>query len=372
LSEAQGDMRWLGNALSSQSLLAHRTGRLELAEASGRRGAEVAERIGDAARAALCRGNLCFMATQRREFDLARQELAAASRWATLARERMEKPTDNMYEVQLLLVEAELHTVQGDDDARGAALARALALARTVSAPRLVCSCHEFAALRALSRCDRDEAIVHADATARLAAEFDLPMQTAVAKALRAKLHLQAGEWDAAEREAAAGCAGYKAAGDIVNALKCWEIQAEALWRGGGAPAAAAAWQGIATAWQQRGDEVGARAARLRLADVRAGSGQTADINVARQAVLAELPALQERDALAATEFGLAARLAVWRVLHRAGEPTAAGQLTLAAAKLEQVLNGFSDPAVRERVRNTVPWHRDVVEALAKADDAAA
>ena len=371
LSEAQGDMRGLASALSAQSLLAHRTGRLELAEAAGRRGAEVAERIGDAARAALCRGNLCFMAIQRREFDLARQELAAASRWATLARERMEKPTDHMYEVQLLLVEAELHAVQDDDDARGAALARALALASTLNAPRLASSCHEFAALRALSRNDRDEAIVHADATARLAAEFDLPMQAAVARSLRAKLHLQAGEWDAAEREAAAACAGYKGTGDVINALKCGDIQAEAMWRGGGASAAAAVWQEIATAWQQRDGAVGARAAKLRLADVRAASGLAADIDTARLAVLAELPALQERDALAEAEFSLAARMAGWRVLHRAGDPAAAAQLALALAELEQHLSSFSDPAVRERVRNTVPWHRDVVEALAQSNAAA-
>ena len=371
LSEDEGDMRWLGSALSSQSLLAYRTGRLELAEAAGRRGAEVAERIGDAARAALCRGNLCFMAIQRREFDLARQELAAASRWATLARERMEKPTDHMYEVQLLLVEAELHAVQDDDDARGAALARALALASTLNAPRLASSCHEFAALRALSRNDRDETIVHADATARLAAEFDLPMQAAVARSLRAKLHLQAGEWDAAEREAAAACAGYKGTGDVINALKCGDIQAEAMWRGGGASAAAAVWQEIATAWQQRDGAVGARAAKLRLADVRAASGLAADIDTARLAVLAELPALQERDALAEAEFSLAARMAGWRVLHRAGDPAAAAQLALALAELEQHLSSFSDPAVRERVRNTVPWHRDVVEALAQSNAAA-
>jgi hypothetical protein len=124
-------------------------------------------------------------------------------------------------------------------------------------------------------------------------------------------------------------------------------------------------------ALQQRGDEAGARSLRLRLADAQAGSGQAKDIEWARQAVLAELPALQACDALAGTEFPLAARLAGWRVLQRAGDPAAASQLALAAAELEQVLSGFSDPEVRERVRNTVPWHRDVVEALAQSIAAA-
>jgi len=87
--------------------------------------------------------------------------------------------------------------------------------------------------------------------------------------------------------------------------------------------------------------------------------------------VLAEPPALQERDALAGAEFAIAARLAAWRVLHRAGDRAAEGQLALAAAELEQHLNGFSDPEVRERVRNTVPWHRDVVETLALSNSTA-
>jgi len=371
LSEAHGDMRWLGSALSSQSLLAYRTGRLEMAEEAGRRGAEVAERIDDAVRAALCRGNLSFMATERGEFDLARQELAAASRWATVARQRMEQPDDGNYEIQVLLVEAELHALVGNDDARGAALTRALALASTVNSPRLIFSCHEYVALRGLSRCDRDESIVHIEAAARLAAEFGLPHQTAAATKMLAKLQLQTGHWDAAEREAAAGCAGYRAASDVVNTHKCQSLQAEALWRSGQVDAAAAVWQEIATTFQQRGDEAGVRAVRLRLADVQAASGQPADIDAAHQAVLAELPALQERDALVDAEFSSAARLAAWRVLRRAGDPAAAAQLALAATELEHHLNGFSDPEVRDRERNTMPWHRDVVEALAQSNAAA-
>ena len=78
-----------------------------------------------------------------------------------------------------------------------------------------------------------------------------------------------------------------------------------------------------------------------------------------------------QRDAFATAEFALTARLAAWRVLHRASDPAASGQLALAAAELEHHLNGFSDFEVRERVRNTVPWHRDVVEALALSNAAA-
>ena len=371
LGEAHGEMQWIADALTDRTLLAYRTGQLEQAEAAGRRGAEVAESIDAAAEAAVCRGNLAWMAIERREFDLARQELAAASRWAALARQRMEKRSDGIYEVQMLLVEAELHSAQNDDGARGAALTRALAIAGTLHAPRLECSCRGGVATLALSRAELTAAAVHIEEMARLAAEFGLGHQAATAQELRAKMHLQAGQWDAAEREAAACGASYSKVSDVVAALKCRNLQAEALWRGGHTAAAAAIWQETATALQQRGDEVGARAVRLRLADALAGSGQAEDIEAARLAVRAELPSLQDRDDLAAAEFSLAARLAAWRVLRRAGDPAAAGQLALAATELEQHLKGFSDPEVRERVRHTVPWHRDVVDALAQSNAAA-
>jgi hypothetical protein len=206
------------------------------------------------------------------------------------------------------------------------------------------------------------------DLQARRAVLGDALVDAALAPLLERLASLSVG---CGERAAAAGGDGNRAANDLVNDLQRRSPQAEALWRGGQAAAAVAIWQVTAKAVQQRGDEAGARALRLRLADALTGSGQAEDIEVARQAVPAELPALQARDALAMAEFPLAARLAAWRVLHRAADPAAAGQLALAAAELAQVLNGFSDPAVRERVCNTMPWHRDVVAALALAGDAA-
>ena len=58
-------------------------------------------------------------------------------------------------------------------------------------------------------------------------------------------------------------------------------------------------------------------------------------------------------------------------MLHRVRDAAALGQPALAAAATDQVLNGFSDPELRGRVRNTGPWHRDVIEALALAGDTA-
>ena len=63
--------------------------------------------------------------------------------------------------------------------------------------------------------------------------------------------------------------------------------------------------------------------------------------------------------------------LAGGRVLHRAADPVAAGHRVLASAELAQGLSGFTGPELRERMRNTVPWHRDVIVALALGGDAA-
>ena len=202
------------------------------------------------------------------------------------------------------------------------------------------------------------------------AAEFGLAYQAAVASSQRAQLQLQSRQWDVAEHEAQASGDSFSAMKDTVNTLKCRAVQAEALWRGGRADAAVALWEDTAAALLARADETGARAARLRVADAMSASGRAEDSDAGLQAVLAELPFLDAVDALDTADFGLAARLAAWRVLHRAGHPAAAGQLALASAELEQRLNGCGDPLVRNRVRNTIPWHRDVVEALAERQPA--
>ena len=213
-------------------------------------------------------------------------------------------------------------------------------------------------------------AVVHIEAASRLAIEFGLESNVPNIHQARARLHLQEERWDAAIEEAALGAARDRAAGRVPNELLGLSQEAEAAWRAGRADAAVAIWQHLATAFEQRGEEELVRAPRLRLADMRAASGQPEEVEAARQTVLAELAAAECEVPLKG-EFGLAARLAAWRVLHRAGDPAAAGQLALAAAELEQALSGFDEPHVRERVAHVIPWHRDVVEALGRSTAAA-
>jgi class 3 adenylate cyclase len=364
-AEAHDERAWMADALANQSLLAYRTGRLEWAGAAGRRGAELAEQADAARVAALCRGNLAWMAMDRRDLDEARRELASASRWAALARERMLRHNDGMYEAQILLIESELLMITNQHSALADVLSRALDIAVRVQAPRLECHCRDQMAEWAMVCADLPASALHIDETERRAAEFGLTHHAAIASKRRARLHLQARQWDAAEHVAQVTAGRFDALKDARNTLKCHALRAEALWRGGRVDAAVAIWQETAAALQERADETGARAARLRLADARSASGRPEDVDAGLQAVLVELPFLQDIDALDTAQLEHAARLAAWRVLHRAGHPAAAGQLALAAAELEQHLSGFSDPVVRDRVRNTIPWHRDVVEALA-------
>jgi len=87
------------------------------------------------------------------------------------------------------------------------------------------------------------------------------------------------------------------------------------------------------------------------------------DLRAALEAVRAELPAMAHMGTLKHV-YGLAARLAAWRVLQQGGDAQARAQLSLAAAELELELRGFADSEARSRLAHEVPWNRDVMQAL--------
>ena len=381
LGEAEGEPSWIAMALAQKSLLADRLGQAELAESLAHRGVAAAEAADLASSAALCHGNLAWLSIERKAPDRARTHLDAAMRWAVLARERMVERKDNIFEVQMLLIRAELHQSEFDDEAAGVALNQALALTLGMAEPRLAGSCREYSARWALDRAEPALASPHVEALARLAAKFGLAVHAATAQKLRAQCQLLSRDWDAAAQSAAAAAAAYRAVRATHLMAECLDIEADALWRGGHLAQAAQAFSAVAAVWGEAGQDANALAARLRAADAGfgAGPGVPGQADAALQAVRAELPALGFKngladrladglaDGLAGARFGLAARMAVWRVLQRAGDPAAAAQLALAAAELDRRLARFDAADLRERVRSAIPWHRDVVEALAAA-----
>jgi len=379
LGEAEGDGLWIAKALAQKALLADRLGQADLAESLAQRGLVAAEAVDLASSAALCHGSLAWLSIQRQQSGRARVHLDAAVRWAVLARERMVEHKDHIFEVQMLLIRAELHQSEFDEEATGVALGQALALTLGMKEPRLSGSCREYSTRWALNRAEPALASLHIEALAQLSAEFGLAMHAATAKSMRAQCQLLLHDWDGAAQTAAAAAAAFRAVRATHLVADCLDIEADALWRGGHQAQAAQAFAAVATLWREAGKAGNARAARLRAADALHDVPGQADAVLraveALETVRAELPALVFADGgvdgLAGARFSLAARVAAWRVLQRAGDPAAAEQLALAAAELDRRLAGFAAAEVRERVRTEIPWHRDVVEALASAQTAA-
>lgn len=364
LGEAHGRQDWLARALAARTLWAYRRGLLAQAEAVARRGAEVAVAADHAASAALCIGNLAYIHLERREFDAVRGHLAQAHRWARLARERMLLPGDGVYVVQMLLIENHLHSAENNHAAAADASRRAVAAMEGADRPLLQTNCHGTLVTDAFVRGDLALATVHLEIAERLVREYELQVMLPMTQRSRAFLYLLQERWSQAGAAGAASVATSRAAANTVDALKGRAHEAEAAWRSGRSADAVAIWQEMVATCEQLGETNRIHAPRLRLADARAASGRPDDVAGAHQAVLAELAA-EARGVAIKGPYREAARMAAWRVLRRAGDPAAAGQLAVAATELEKVLSAFDDGDVRERIVRVMPWHREVLEALA-------
>lgn len=366
--QAQGRIDWVAIALSELTLLSYRRGRPAEAEAAAHRGIAAAKAADDPVAGALCHGNLAWMAIEQRAFGVAQEHVDAGLALAVLAAERMVRPVNGIFQVQLLLVRSELELARNDATAAKADIDRALllALAQHSSNPRLLCACYQQAADAARDCGDLRQAVDYLDASERLATDFGLRQSVAIAQGERAYCHLHAGRWDDAVQSTQTAITGCQAIAYTQDLPRLRARLAEAHWRAGRITEAVAAWEANLASQIERGDAAAVLCTRLRLADARAASGRPGDLADAVQAVHAELPALAQAGALSGAPFALAGRLAAWRVLQRAGDAAAPAQLALAEAELQHELDRFDDEAVRQRVAQEVPWHRDVLDAVAQ------
>ena len=365
LAEAAQHDRTLSLALADKSLWANRTGRSDEAAALARRGLEVAERCDDAIRAALCRGNLAWLACEQGDLAVAREQCAIALRWAQQAGERAEKPIDVVYVPQVLLVQAAVHRLANEDRQRGAVLAQASALAWALPEPRLHGSCLETMAIYAMDHADWARASEQLRALTKLGVRAGIPMHTATAHRLWCEWHLLHSQWPEAEREGQAAMAAYQQAGAPRETLHALAGLAEALFRAGRHDLAIAQWHAEEQAWRAYGEAPSAYAACLRQSQARLRLQGAAALPDALQAVLAELPLLHSADGtdgLAAVKFAMAARMAAWEVLHAAGHPAAPAVLTLARLATQQALRHIVEPVFRHCARQVL-WHADVILA---------
>jgi tetratricopeptide (TPR) repeat protein len=371
LAQEQGDEPTVCFVLTHRSLVNDRLGRHDEAEADARAGIEVAERIDDAVRAALCHGNLAWRATNRDHREAA-AHLGRAMHWAALARERLLDPSDVIYEVQLLLVASNLHNRNNDQNARGAALMQAAERAAAIGSPRLRCNCLENLARWALDRGQLEFAAMQLQTLRRLALEFDLRMNLVQAAYLDALHELILGRHDRALASATESLRLARAIGAASNELWALDLQGEASARAGLWPAAAACFEELEQRRAQLADEPGAVAARLRLEAARWHCGGSA-ADASLQGLLEALRKLPDLQTMRSPVFGVSALAAAYSVLLGTGHADAAQVLALAVRAVEVDLSGHADPALQQHMRQTLPWMRNVLEAqrAASSDTAA-
>ena len=360
LSEVLGDDALRASAAVNQALLHDRLGDRASAWAMAQRAAELAERAGAAGSAALAHAELSWIARERGDLALAHHHIEIGLPFATLAAQQMANPQDNIYEVSLRLVAAELHSSEFDFDRALALLQEARLLAEQRHLRRLLCSCHEALARWALDMLDTERAANHIDAAAAIAQEIGQAVIAGVVPALRARLALLNGETElglALTHEAEAifvrvGARNYQA--------ECLAVRAEALVCVGNPAAGREALQQSLELYAAMSADAEVRGCRLLMADAWRQEGALAQ---ALALVEAELPAIGEAGALDASARALPARMAAWRVLAAVADARAPRHLELAKSELQRITAKIADPAVRIRVLEGLPLHREITTA---------
>ncbi|HLL19904.1 MAG TPA: hypothetical protein VK439_14075, partial [Rubrivivax sp.] len=361
LANEHRDDSMLAFAFAQRSLLNDRQNRSAEAEADARAGAEVAARNDDAVRAALCHGNLAWLEIGRSRSE-ATAHLNQAMHWAQLARQRLAKWNDGIYEVQMLLVASTLHRRYNDHDARGAALARAVELAAGIRAPRLQTGCLDGLVRWALDRAELSLAAGHIHTLRRLGLEFDLRLAVVQAAHFDGLWHLSAGRPDAALVAGAEALRLARAMAAVPSELLALDLLGEASARLGRWPAAAAYFEELHTRRVQGTEAASTLSARLRRDAARWQCGGS-DGNAALQDLLDALQDSPALHAVGSVEFGISALGTAHAVLRSNAHPEAPRVLALALRTVEVELSGHADPAVRQHIGQTLPWMREVLDA---------
>ena len=362
LAELMGDDAMRASSAVGQALLADRLGDRERAGAMARHAVELAERAGAAGLAALAHAELSWLACERGDLALAHHHIDVALPLAAQAAQQMVNPQDHVYEVSLRLVASQLHWSEHDVDGALALLHQAHLLAEQRHLRRLSCSCHEALARYALDLFDAERAAHHIDATATIAQEIGQAMLTALVPMMRARLALLTGAPAIALAFAQEADAMLARLGARNHQAECLAVRAEALARSGDPAASRDALQQSLELYAAIAADDDVRACRLLIAETWRQEGALAP---ALAMVEAELPALGEVGALDASATALPARMAAWRVLAAAADVRAPRQLELAMAELQRCTAKIADPAVRTRVLEGPPLHREITAAWA-------
>ena len=362
LADVLGDDALRASAAIGQALLADRLGDRATAWTLAQRAADLAERAGAAGTAALAHAELSWVARERGDLALAHHHIDIALPFATRAAQQMLNPQDNMYEVSLRLVAAQLHLSEFDFDAALALTQEARRLAEQRQLRRLLCSCHEGLARWALDMLDAELAVQHLDATAAIAQDIGQTEILGTVTMLRARLALWRGDADIALALTQEAEAVFVRIGARHYRAECLGVRAEVLISSGDPAAARDALQGAGELYAAMTADADVRACRLLIADTWRQGG---DLAQALALVEAELPAHGEAGTLDGTSASLPARMALWRVLKAVGDARAPRQLELAVLEQQRQTEKIGDAGTRNRVLEGLALHREITAARA-------
>ena len=194
LAEALDDDALRASAAMSQALLADRLGDRVSASSHAQRAAALAEGSDVAGPGALAHAELSWLARERGDIALAHRHMALALPLAERAAQQMKWPSDDMHEIMLRLVAAELHASEFDFDRQLQLAEEARALAEQRGHRRLLCSSHEKLAIWALQVLDTERAARHLDDLEALAREVGQALLLAHLPFLRARLAVLVGD----------------------------------------------------------------------------------------------------------------------------------------------------------------------------------
>ena len=362
LADVLGDDALRASAAMSQALLADRLGDRAAAWTLAQQAAGLAERAGAAGTAALAHAELSWVARERGDLALAHHHIDIALPFATRAAQQMVDPQDNMYEVSLRLVAAQLHLTEFDFDAALALTQEARRLAEQRQFRRLLCSCHEGLARWAFDMLDFELASQHLDATAAIAQDIGQTEILGTVTMLRARLALWRGDADIALSLTHEAEAVFVRIGARHYRAECLGVRAEVLISSGDPAAARNALQIASELYAAMTADADARACRLLIADTWRQGG---DLAQALALVEAELPALGEAGTLDGASAALPARMALWRVLKAVGDARAPRQLELAVLEQQRQTEKIGAAGTRNRVLEGLALHREITAARA-------
>ena len=361
LADALDDDALRASAAMNQALLADRLGDPASASSHAQRAAALAERSDAAAPGALAHAELSWLAREGGDIALAHHHMALALPLATRAAQQMKWPNDDIYEIMFRLVAGQLHSSEHDFDRHGQLAEEARALAEQRGQRRLLCSSHESLALWALNVLDTDRAARHINDLESVAHDIGQALLLAEVPLLRARLALLVGDdARAMAMTQEAETLQRRIGGHAAMLGECLMLRAGVLARAGDPAAARELLRQAIEIYTHMGDDNETRACRLMTADVWRGEGRLDQALALVEAELPFLDAIGALDTIQPPHRQAAARMAAWRVLAAAGDARAHRQLELAMAELERYVAKVADPAVRQRILEGPPLHREI------------